>query len=622
MCFSLQLSVFSVTSVDSVLPFLPWLGGALAVVLAAWLVVRMIDRRQQAEMEDGLPGVLIPPSEPDPEDEILETAQRPSGARARPIVIGLAIVAVGALAVLAYRNLPRDTDWSPDYVSTTSEAPAVTPRPETPQPEDPDEVAALDAGSGERLVLWSGGGQTGRAGALLPRSLAVVLLDSAGRPMADREIRFEVAPGGGTVERDSVRTSDSGLAATSWRLGRDPGALVVRAYVPNRPELSLRIPATLDPTAPAVATSPSATPPDSDTGVSDDAGGTGRDTTPTSGVEGPLIAPPARAGTWATGGVHTCRVNGAGAITCWGSGGSDGSHALGDVIWGVAAGVFHVCGVTESSTAGCWSVGGGDRQAIAGERSFQGTRPVELAIGSEHACARTSNGRVFCWGRNSRGQLGTPGGDRTQPTQVEGLSDVTRIVSGWNHSCALTRSGQAFCWGANDAGQLGVGDTDDRARPAAVLQPAPWTTLASGSAHTCGLTQAGQAWCWGDNQYGQIGSTEVVRAIRPGRVATDLSFRSLVSGGVHTCGLTGAGNGWCWGRNLFGQLGDGTTRDSSSPVPVSGGLSFARLGGGGAHTCGETVNGSLYCWGNNIQGQLADGTRENRTTPIPVERVR
>lgn len=612
----------SVTSFDSVLPLLPWLGGALVVVLAAWLAVRLIDRHRRSEMEDGLPGVLIPPSEPDPDDEILETPQRPRGARARPLVIAVAIVAVGALAVLAYRSLPGDSDWSPDYVSATSDTTAATPRPAERQEGDPGEVSALDSASGERLVLWSGGGQTGRGGALLPRSLAVVLLDSAGRPIPDREVRFEVAPGGGTVERDSVRTSGSGLAATSWRLGRDPGSLVVRAYVPDRPELSVRIPATLDPSAGPVPISSAPTSRGSEAGDRETTDGIGRDPAPTATDEGPIIAPPARAAAWATGGVHTCRVNGAGAITCWGSSGSDGSRALGAVIWGVAAGVFHACGVTESSTVGCWSVGGGDRQAITGERSFPGMRPVELAVGSAHACARTSDGRLYCWGSNARGQLGTSGDDRTEPARVEGLSGVTRIVSGWNHSCALTRSGEAFCWGANDAGQLGVGDTDDRSRPTPVLQPAPWTTLASGSGHTCGLTQTGQAWCWGDNQYGQLGSAGITRATRPERVETELAFRSLVSGGVHTCGLTGTGNGWCWGRNLFGQLGDGTTRDSSSPVPVSGGLSFARLGGGGAHTCGETVNGSLYCWGNNIQGQLGDGTRENRRTPVPVERVR
>ncbi|MDX1675051.1 MAG: hypothetical protein R3314_09685, partial [Longimicrobiales bacterium] len=474
--------------------------------------------------------------------------------------------------------------------------------------------AATDSVSGEQLVLWSGTGQTGRLGQLLPRSLAVVLVDSAGRPIADREVRFAVAPGGGNVDRDSVRTSDSGLAATSWRLGRNPSALEVRAYVADRPELTVRFTATAD-GPPPVAAAPSLSEPSEDP-VSEPGPESIRESTaPGPEREGPAVARPARARAWSVGGVHTCRVNGAGGVSCWGPGGED-ERALGSVIWGVAAGVFHVCAVTDASTVGCWRVGGGERQAISGERSLPGDgRPVELAVGSEHVCARTDDGRVVCWGSNGRGQLGQSGSSPGSAV-VEGLTDVAQVAAGWFHTCALTRRGDAYCWGANDVGQLGTGGSGDRTRPTPVAQPGPLIALAAGASHTCALTPNGAAWCWGENQYGQLGTGAITSSARPTRVDSDLSFRSLVAGGVHTCGLTEAGNAWCWGRNLFGQLGDGSTEDSSAPVPVAGAHTFARLGGGGAHTCGETVNGTLYCWGNNIQGQVGDGTRDNRTAPV------
>jgi Regulator of chromosome condensation (RCC1) repeat len=82
---------------------------------------------------------------------------------------------------------------------------------------------------------------------------------------------------------------------------------------------------------------------------------------------------------------------------------------------------------------------------------------------SFHACARTMDGSVFCWGSNQAGQLGDgTGKDHTLvPTKVDGLkAKAVKVTASKATSCALLVSGEVQCWGANDKGQLGTGSAD------------------------------------------------------------------------------------------------------------------------------------------------------------------
>lgn len=74
---------------------------------------------------------------------------------------------------------------------------------------------------------------------------------------------------------------------------------------------------------------------------------------------------------------------------------------------------------------------------------------VELARGDKHACARTSRGKVFCWGSNDRGQLGSGvyQRDSKTPLRVNLPSTITSIRAKGDTSCALSSSGEIFCWG-------------------------------------------------------------------------------------------------------------------------------------------------------------------------------
>jgi len=98
---------------------------------------------------------------------------------------------------------------------------------------------------------------------------------------------------------------------------------------------------------------------------------------------------------------------------------------------------------------------------------------VRLSAGFGHACA-VARGAMYCWGDNSNGQLGVAGGDAgtgQAPVTVAGGPWVAP-AAGSAHTCALATDGGVWCWGANDKGQLGSGDRVGRAEPRQVTLPA------------------------------------------------------------------------------------------------------------------------------------------------------
>ena len=303
----------------------------------------------------------------------------------------------------------------------------------------------------------------------------------------------------------------------------------------------------------------------------------------------------------------------------------------------IDGGETHACALTSGGQAWCWgrnAVGTlGDSTATTRTTAVQVLHPsgvtfTQLSAGRAHNCAITSSGQAYCWGYNADGRLG----DSTTnlglaPVAVKPLGGgpgFASISAGGDHTCGLNGSGQAYCWGYNLYGQIGNSASAYAASPTAVQHPTgvTFTEIHAGYMHTCALDTGGQAWCWGYAGDGAMGTSFSLGDSVPQAVAqpSGVTFTSLHTEYRHTCALTSAGQAYCWGQNSTAQLGDSTTTRRYSPVLVKqpAGVAFASIQTGSQHTCARTSAGQSYCWGAGSRGQIGDAGWSMRRKPVAV----
>ncbi|MFN4102879.1 MAG: RCC1 domain-containing protein [Tepidimonas sp.] len=92
------------------------------------------------------------------------------------------------------------------------------------------------------------------------------------------------------------------------------------------------------------------------------------------------------------------------------------------------------------------------------------------SLGERHTLAIRSDGTLFSWGDNVLGQLGdgTTASQRGIPTRIGDATDWLRIHAGAETSYSIRTDGTLWSWGRNHKGQLGLGDLITRRAPARV----------------------------------------------------------------------------------------------------------------------------------------------------------
>ncbi|HEY2641316.1 MAG TPA: hypothetical protein VGI66_15710 [Streptosporangiaceae bacterium] len=221
------------------------------------------------------------------------------------------------------------------------------------------------------------------------------------------------------------------------------------------------------------------------------------------------------------------------------------------------------------------------------------------------------------------GAAGLAVGGHAQRAYATSWPIVSANATG-NHTCAVVPDGRVFCWGRDDKGQLGSGRKAITriTIPVRALLPAA-VAVAAGGEHSCAIQAVSdQVWCWGSDPYGELGNGKKLAAVlRPIMVPGLQAFQ--ISAGFHfTCAVTGAARQvQCWGYNKFGELGNGNTANSSTPVTVAGLTGVSTVSTGAFHACAVLLTGALYCWGQNVFGQLGIGNRTDSHVPVLVGRA-
>jgi alpha-tubulin suppressor-like RCC1 family protein len=310
---------------------------------------------------------------------------------------------------------------------------------------------------------------------------------------------------------------------------------------------------------------------------------------------------------------------------------------------------------------------------------------VEIAVGSEHNLALTSDGKVWAWGRNTWGQLGdgTRVG-RTVPVPIPGMmahtttaisaglshnlavtgstgivvtwgehsnrnnitpapiivqvgpngqmgpmANVTVVSAGGDHSLALRTNGSISAWGANGNGQLGDGTTINRFGPvSAIGLTSGVTAISAGFNHSLALRNDGTVRAWGLNSSGQLGDGTTTQRLSPVQVEEELGVplsdvTSIAAGDFHSLATKDDRTAWAWGGNIFGMLGDNTNVQKLRPVPVMGLIGIADISAGHTHSLASRSDGTAWAWGCNWYGQLGNGTNDMESrVPVRVRTMR
>ena len=138
---------------------------------------------------------------------------------------------------------------------------------------------------------------------------------------------------------------------------------------------------------------------------------------------------------------------------------------------------------------------------------------IVARVGNSHTQVLTQTGRVWCFGNNRHGKLGTGSAVDSEfgPQPVAGALSYVRVVHiscGDTHTLAVAETGRMFSWGFNDSGQLGLGHMTSCSTPTLIegaIAQEQVVFTASSTVTNAAVTSSNAIWLWGMNGCGQMG---------------------------------------------------------------------------------------------------------------------
>ncbi|XP_008307294.1 RCC1 and BTB domain-containing protein 2 isoform X1 [Cynoglossus semilaevis] len=233
-----------------------------------------------------------------------------------------------------------------------------------------------------------------------------------------------------------------------------------------------------------------------------------------------------------------------------------------------------------TNCSGC--LGLGDLQSTIEPRRIDvlcGKKIVSLSYGTgPHVVIATADGEVFAWGHNGYSQLGngTTNHGLTPALVSTNLLNkrVTEVACGSHHTIALTTDGEVYAWGYNNSGQVGSGSTANQPTPRRVsscIQNKVVVNVACGQLCSMAVLDNGEIYGWGYNCNGQLGLGNNGNQQTPCRIAAlqGINIVQVACGYAHTLALTDEGAVYAWGANSYGQLGTGNKSNQALPTQIN-----------------------------------------------------
>uniref|UniRef100_A0A671MLA6 RCC1 and BTB domain-containing protein 2-like n=2 Tax=Sinocyclocheilus anshuiensis TaxID=1608454 RepID=A0A671MLA6_9TELE len=270
-----------------------------------------------------------------------------------------------------------------------------------------------------------------------------------------------------------------------------------------------------------------------------------------------------------------------------------------------------------TNCSGC--LGLGDTQSTIEPRRIDilcGKKIVSLSYGTgPHVVIATADGEVYSWGHNGYSQLGNGTTNHGLTPALVSTSligkRVTEVACGSHHTIALTTEGEVYAWGYNNSGQVGSGSTANQPTPRRVsscLQNKVVVNIACGQLCSMAVLDNGETYGWGYNCNGQLGLGNNGNQQTPCRIAAlqGINIVQVACGYAHTLALTDEGFIYSWGANSYGQLGTGNKSNQAVPTLIN--MEKERMVEVAAchtsHTSvAKTQSGQVLMWGQ-CRGQV------------------
>jgi hypothetical protein len=271
----------------------------------------------------------------------------------------------------------------------------------------------------------------------------------------------------------------------------------------------------------------------------------------------------------------------------------------------------HTCALTAARTAFCWGDGYGEpprpdgtpgnfQSQIASGVALSALSVSELSDTHSQSCGLSAQGAGYCFPPVACVGCGL---SFTTVSVGNGMT-FTSFSVGSYHSCGVATDGNVYCWGSNARGNLGIGSVDTLAHPTPVqaIASVKFTSVVVGGYSTCALDTSGTVQCWGQG-YSATGVSPP--AACPGTTALcQTTPRPIEGGGTYAafsraqnssrlCGLTSGGSVSCW------------TSFNNEPSAVSVPEPLVNISVGaflGMTGCGVAASHVAYCWGSNYVG--------------------
>ena len=284
----------------------------------------------------------------------------------------------------------------------------------------------------------------------------------------------------------------------------------------------------------------------------------------------------------------------------------------------VSAGMYHTIAIGTDGSLWAWGnnrdgqLGNGEEGGAWENLSANSNKPVRIgtdsdwaftAAGSEHTIAVKTDGSLWGWGRNDRGQLGDGTlVNRSTPVRIDADLDWASVSAGDNFTVAIKTDGSLWSWGNNTFGQLGNGTKGSNRGsniPVRIGTDSNWVSVDAGLWHTVAIRTDGSLWIWGDTNNitdGGRGAMSVT-ITHPTQVGTETGWVLAAAGDDHNVALKADGSLWSWGRNSLGALGHDTGRGSNDLIQIGTDKDWAYVTAHSYNTMAIKKDGTLWICG-------------------------